>query len=401
MEELTVMNNSNTPEEIHVRHTNRRLNSASVSIVAILFFAVSCIWLLFYLFSFSKAEQTASILERDFFTEYKNSTDTVKSLALDGIYTIDLTYIIPDTQIAAPMPNPDNFGKAAGRDELVPVVQQAEEYGLLDGDDLVFSREDTPWTEEVKAEYYLDQTIFSVSWKALVSGEVVNFTEVVIAHPSQFRKYLTENTFASGKRKTVSTMSGELNAVIGMSADFYAYRHAGVVVQGGKLYRNNMSTMDHCFINRSGELILAPRRSIRADELEQYIADNDISFSLSFGPILVENGEISDYCYGKYIVGQPTDAYSRSAIGQLGDLHYLLCTIDGGTTSMGKYRKGTTVVALAKLMHEMDCINAYTLDGGQTATLTVNGSIFNRVGYGNERPVSDIIYFATALPDGN
>ena len=42
---------------------------------------------------------------------------------------------------------------------------------------------------------------------------------------------------------------------------------------------------------------------------------------------------------------------------------------------------------------------AYNLDGGQTGEVVSNGKTFNWVDFGYERPVSDIIYFATALPE--
>ncbi len=377
------------------------VNSIAISIVTILFFFIGCFWMLFSVLSFSKAETTSSAPGRDLTTEYINNADHVKIMALDGVYSINPTYSIPETQIIASKPHADGFGSADSKEDIVSIAQQAEEFGLIDSDELVFLNESTPCHPEVKPEYYLDKTIFSVSWKAVKNYNVYNFTEVVIGHPSQFRKYLTENTFSSGKRKTVSTMSKELNAVIGMSADFYAYRHSGIVVYGGELYRNNyLTSYDNCFITREGEMILAPRRTLEADKLEDYIKQSDISFSISFGPILVEDGEISKYSRGDYIVGEPTDNYARSAIGQLGKLHYLLCTVDGGTSSMGKYREGITVNDLALMMKNMGCEKAYTMDGGQTATMTVNGNIFNRVGYGSERPVSDLIFFATALPDG-
>ena len=43
---------------------------------------------------------------------------------------------------------------------------------------------------------------------------------------------------------------------------------------------------------------------------------------------------------------------------------------------------------------------AYTLDGGQTAVITMNDRRINAVQFGYERMISDIIYFATAVPDG-
>ena len=43
---------------------------------------------------------------------------------------------------------------------------------------------------------------------------------------------------------------------------------------------------------------------------------------------------------------------------------------------------------------------AFALDGGQTATIIANDRLINRPTYGTQRMISDIIYFATALPDG-
>ena len=44
------------------------------------------------------------------------------------------------------------------------------------------------------------------------------------------------------------------------------------------------------------------------------------------------------------------------------------------------------------------CINAYTLDGGQTGSIILGGELINPVQFGVERSQSDILYFATAIP---
>ena len=43
---------------------------------------------------------------------------------------------------------------------------------------------------------------------------------------------------------------------------------------------------------------------------------------------------------------------------------------------------------------------AYCLDGGQTAAIVMNDQLINRPVYGEQRKISDIIYFATAVPEG-
>ena len=52
-----------------------------------------------------------------------------------------------------------------------------------------------------------------------------------------------------------------------------------------------------------------------------------------------------------------------------------------------------------KAMASFGCRYAYTLDGGQTAVIVHNGEVINNVVYGYQRNVSDIIYFATAMPE--
>ena len=52
----------------------------------------------------------------------------------------------------------------------------------------------------------------------------------------------------------------------------------------------------------------------------------------------------------------------------------------------------------AQHVADTGCLQAYALDGGQTATVVMNNEVRNNVNYGSERPISDIIYFATAMP---
>ena len=45
------------------------------------------------------------------------------------------------------------------------------------------------------------------------------------------------------------------------------------------------------------------------------------------------------------------------------------------------------------------CVNAYTLDGGQTGSILIGGQLINPVQFGAEREMSDIYYFATIFTD--
>jgi len=395
------MDNMHTLNAHSVQSRKGKIKNICANTILSIVLIIGCIWILLNVFSFSRTENTSTLSERNLIDEYEISTENFKKHALEGIYNIELTYLIPDTQIIAPEPDERAFGYTTNKSDLQNIALKAEEYGLIDIDELHVLTDSAPWSEQSEAEYYIDKSILTITWKSEIGHHVVNFSEVVISHPSQFRKYLTENKFASEKRKTVSSISSELNAVVGMSADYYAYRHIGAVVQNRIIYRDNLIELDNCFVDETGNLLFLERNSITEEHFSNYIDQNNIVFSLSFGPILVKDSELyTDYRKG-YPIGQIYGDYARAAIGQLGEKHYLLCTIDGGAISMGKKREGATVEEMAVIMHNMGCINAYTLDGGQTATMTVNGKVFNKVGYGSERPVSDIIFFATAIPKAN
>lgn len=365
-----------------------------MSLVVIL----GCIWTAFSVFSFSRSVSEVKEYERNLIDEYSIGAHNLMSYSLGELYSGKKTYMIPDSITVMPEPDQEAFGKASTPEELAQIVSAANKYGLIGENDLVFPGENKEILKSSSIVYYLDESILTISWKIEIGKNVYNFTEVVINHPSQFRKYITNNEYGSSVRKKVTSLSQELNAVVAMSSDFYAFRTFGVVVYNGQLYRDNFDQLDTCFIDSEGDLLFSPRGELFGAELEKYIADNDINFSLSFGPILIDDHQLSPYASEDYWVGQPLDCYARAAIGQIGKLHYLLCTVDGDTSSNGVYRPGVPVEQMATVLQDLGCEKAYALDGGQTATMTVNGELFNMVGYGNERPVSDIILFATAIP---
>ena len=63
------------------------------------------------------------------------------------------------------------------------------------------------------------------------------------------------------------------------------------------------------------------------------------------------------------------------------------------------YRNTLTIAELAAFMTNLGVRHAYALDGGQTGTIIANDRLVNRPDYGNQRKISDIIYFATAIPE--
>ena len=75
----------------------------------------------------------------------------------------------------------------------------------------------------------------------------------------------------------------------------------------------------------------------------------------------------------------------------MGEGHYLIAVASRGRSEL-------PLKKLANELLEMGVDNAYALDGGQTASIVINGRLANPVDFGEERLMSDIIYFATAVP---
>jgi exopolysaccharide biosynthesis protein len=131
-----------------------------------------------------------------------------------------------------------------------------------------------------------------------------------------------------------------------------------------------------------------------ANEAKQFIADNDVVFSAAFGPVMVEDGEIISNT--QYPIGEIDKKYSRAAIGQKDDLHYILMTVN----YEGPCQVTCTLAQATEYIFAKGVEKAYALDGGQTSSMVFNGELVNRVDWGNERTMSDIIYFASAVPEG-
>ena len=318
------------------------------------------------------------------------SNHTVSN-ALDGLILIERVYMLNDSDVVAPEPNQDAFGSTDDPASLQWLINTV--HPRLSGEGLFF-KTDTPLLKDSAVQYYLDDTIVAITWKQVFHSAVYTFSEIKIDHPSQFRRFLADGKYGSDKQYLTSQMATSVNAVVASAGDFYKYRSKGLVVYNGKVERFNGTVLDSCFIDDKGDLLFSKAGVIKTqEELEQYVEENNVRFSLSFGPILIENGESK--IPGQYPIGEISGNFSRSAICQLGELHYLLVTVNDESG----YRRFPTLFTFANTLIDQGIKHAYTLDGGQTATIVMNDEVVNHVSYGAERYISDIIYFATALPE--
>lgn len=186
--------------------------------------------------------------------------------------------------------------------------------------------------------------------------------------------------------------------VFAINSDYFIYREA----------RQHDKDVDYTFpkglIIRDGEVFYdVPRKSntgvyppldvmamypdgtmqvyITGTKTAKEILNSGATDTLSFGPILVENGVINPRCVNFGVSAAP-----RTGFGYVEPGHYVCVIAEGRVDDdiTGADSDGETCKWLAERMHEMGCQTALNLDGGATSTMLFMGEQINKSGnYGN------------------
>lgn len=195
-----------------------------------------------------------------------------------------------------------------------------------------------------------------------------------------------DDSYGRNVKAATSEIASDNNAVLAINGDFYGARSDGYVIRGSVLYRDTGGGYEDLAIMEDGSFRIFSENEISAEDI---LAEGAVDV-FSFGPGLVEDGEIS--VTENEEVGKAMASNPRTAIGYLGEGHYVLVVSDGRTQES----QGLTLYQLAEFMQGLGCETAYNLDGGGSSTMFFNGSVINKpTTSGNrikERSVSDIIY---------
>lgn len=315
--------------------------------------------------------------------------------AAAALTPVPFHYTLPDRTSPGPVPDAACFGFLEDPAALAAVLARPEAQRLIGGQTLDFAPENVLPGRGV--HYYLDETILAIVWQQDEHGAVGTFAEVFLADASQLRRKLAGDTFGSFDYAYASQLSAQANAVVACSGDFYNSGRPtyGLCVYDGQLLRSCLTDGQTCFFTDEGDMLFAYENDFSSEqEAQHWLDEHRVMFSLAFGPVMVDNGrDVTPYSYA---LGEVLDTYARCAIGQLGKLHYLSMTINCESPDHYVY---VTLRQAADSMIAHGCVNAYTLDGGQTGCILIGGQLINPVQFGVERLVSDIFYFATAIPD--
>ena len=243
---------------------------------------------------------------------------------------------------------------------------------------------------------YQDESLTVTVERVRVGDSTFNVARVKIAHPSQLRTGL-ENEKASRNNK-ISSMAKKHNAVLAIGGDFFSDAKNGYIVRQYKEFRKSpKSVYDMLLIDDKGDFHIILQSN--ADELKALLSSETLTFPniFNFGPALIKDGELlpAPQYYvkngNKYNIKSTNEP--RCAIGQLGEKEYMFVVVDGRR----KDSDGCSTDELAQWMFEQGCVQAYNLDGGNSALMWFGGENYSDKTTKGERAVSDFIYISTAI----
>nr|WP_314670808.1 phosphodiester glycosidase family protein [uncultured Oribacterium sp.] len=210
--------------------------------------------------------------------------------------------------------------------------------------------------------------------------------DVEVTDGTSILSAFAKNTYGRNITDTTSDMAEENNAVLAINGDYYGARQSGYVIRNGVVYRSQGNNGEDMVISKDGSLSFISESDTTTDSLLQKQAWQ----VLSFGPVLVENGEVAVSENDE--VGMAMASNPRTAIGTVAKNHYLFVVSDGRTSESA----GLSLYELANFMKSLGATNVYNLDGGGSSTMVFQGEVVNNpTTNGNkisERAVSDILY---------
>lgn len=304
-------------------------------------------------------------------------------------------HFISENSLRGRKPDPEGYHESKEASDLTAFLQREDVRALI-GDKKLLWNESIVLYPDTSVRWYFDETILCIVWQEVEAQAVGTFSEIIIADGSQLRRKISADELWSFAFETTSQFAADTNAVLAFGGDFYYHgRACGIGIYQREFYRFDPVTCDTCYITADGDMLFSYRNQFSEQaQAEQFAAENNVLFSLGFGPVLID--EYQDMTPENYPWGEVNDAYARAALGMFEEHHYLTMNINCAQPGTVYYNLATLRQA-ADAMLRRGCRKAYALDGGQTATTVFGGSLINPVQFGEEKQISDIIYFASAL----
>ncbi len=211
--------------------------------------------------------------------------------------------------------------------------------------------------------------------------------EVTLSSAEYLKTAFAKNSYGKNIKEKTSDIANNNGAIFAINGDFYGARENGFVLRNGVLYRTSADRgREALVINMDGSFKIVRETKSDAEKL----AAEGAWQIFTFGPGLVEYGEVVVDSGDEVALAMRSNP--RTAIGQIGDLHYVFVVSDGRTEESD----GLSLKELAQVMQALGAKTAYNMDGGGSSTMYFNGRIVNNPTFDgssiSERKVSDIVF---------
>lgn len=214
---------------------------------------------------------------------------------------------------------------------------------------------------------------------------------VKIANGSQLRTAAADSFAKKGVAST-QAIARRMNAVVAVNGDFYSANEGRFVLRQGQVFREEMAPgQDLLLIDEEGDfhIVLADEHP---ETMDKTVVDGKrVTNALCFGPALIRDGKIVVDGNRAQPQSHPFAREIRLGFCQTGPLEYMLVV---------NFNESLTLEEFAAFLSSYEEVKqAYNLDGGMSAHLIFMGELRNKSALINGqdyRPVSDIVYFASA-----
>ena len=227
------------------------------------------------------------------------------------------------------------------------------------------------------------------------TGDIAYFLcDVQTTDPAALRSALS-NDKAYGAFEYTSVIASRHEAVLAINGDDYGHSESkkfGVIIRNGELIRAQPTSRHMLVLEANGDLrVIADRGKDKPKTIADRLSKEGVQQTWEFGPELIRDGQVVPLnAKFKLISTRDGQLEPRTAIGQIGPLHYVVLVVDGRQRG---YSDGLSLSGLQQLLMETGVKTAFNLDGGGSTTLVFQGKVINKPSGGKERSVSDILYF--------
>ena len=257
---------------------------------------------------------------------------------------------------------------AAPPDSEFPALN---EQGFLDSGEFVYLGEEeglwryaseTLWVEIRRME----QKKPARTWyeAEIRCAEGSDMPHMIPADPDQWMKSLQYPYKIARARRTVLAVSGDF------AQNRIKQKHrVGIVIRDGKIFSDRTWKKGASKFPNLDTLAIWPDGDMKVFDSDEKTAEEYLEAGvrdvLAFGPWLIRDGQLNEAALEKY----GRSKAERVAVGMIEKGHYWFMMLEGRI----KRSTGDGISFLAEKLMEKGCVQAFNLDGGQTACIVFMG----------------------------